>query len=194
MMNTNHVNGLTVVSIGTGERLGSVSEILLDPAAEHVAAFAIDAGGGGGLLSGSTSETRWISASDVHAIGPDAMTVENDSVLSETPAAGEMTPVSVLVGEKVVTEGGTFVGQIASAEIDEQTMSVTGLEVSPGFFKSNKVVSKTDVITVGDEIVIVTDAVCGTPSTQATRELGTDDEPADETTIYGAPRAETDEQ
>ncbi len=52
MMNTNHVNGLTVVSIGTGERLGSVSEILLDPAAEHVAAFAIDAGGGGGLLSG----------------------------------------------------------------------------------------------------------------------------------------------
>ena len=41
MMNTNHVNGMTVVSIGTGERLGSVPEILLDPAAEHVAAFAI---------------------------------------------------------------------------------------------------------------------------------------------------------
>ena len=47
MMNTNHVNGLPVVSIGTGERLGSVSEILLDPAADHVTAFAIAAGGGG---------------------------------------------------------------------------------------------------------------------------------------------------
>jgi uncharacterized protein YrrD len=193
MMNTNHVNGLTVVSIGTGERLGSVSEILLDPAADHVAAFAIDAGGGR-LLSGSAPQTRWISANDIHAIGPDAVTVENDSVLRESPDAGEMTPISVLVGEKVVTEGGTFVGQIASAEIDEQTMSVTGLEVSPGFFKSNKVVSKDDVITVGDEIVVVTDAVCGTPSTQATRDLGTDDEPADETTIYGAPRGDDNEQ
>ena len=189
MMNTNHVNGLTVVSIGTGERLGSISEILLDPAADRVAAFAVDAGGGG-LLSGFAPQTRWVSASDVHAIGPDAMTIENDSVLHEAPDAGEMTPISVLVGEKVVTEGGTYVGQVASAEIDEQTMSVTGLEVSPGFFRSNKVVSKDDVITVGDEMVIVTDAVCGTPSTSATRELGTDDE----TTIYGAPRADDDEQ
>ena len=193
MMNTNSVNGLTVVSIGTGERLGSVSEILLDPAADRVAAFAIDAGGGG-LLSGSTPQTRWVAATDVHAIGPDAMTIENDSVLSETPAAGEMTPISVLVGEKVVTEGGTFVGQVASAEIDEQTMSVTGLEVSPGFFKSNKIVSRDDVITVGNEMVIVTDAVCGPQSARTTREMGTDDEPADETTIYGAPRAEVDEQ
>ena len=41
MMNTNHVNGLTVVSIDTGKHLRSVSEIGLDPAAEHVAAFAI---------------------------------------------------------------------------------------------------------------------------------------------------------
>ena len=73
-------------------------------------------------------------------------------------------------------------------------MSVTGLEVSPGFFKSNKVVSKNDVITVGDEIVIVTDAVCGAPSTRTTRELGMDGESADETTIYGAPRADLDEQ
>ena len=90
----------------------------------------------------------------------------------------------------MVTEGGTFVGQVAAAEIDEQTMSVTGLEVSPGFFKSNKVVSTDEVITVGDEIVIVTDAVCGPLSTQETRELGM----VDETTIYGAPRADVDEQ
>jgi len=189
MMNTNHVNGLTVVSIGTGERLGSVSEILLGPAADHVAAFAI-AAGGGGLLSSSTPQTRWVSANDVHAIGPDAMTVENDSVLRESPDAGEMTPISVLVGEKVVTEGGTFVGQVASAEIDEHTMSVTGLEVSPGFFKSKKLVSTVDVITVGDEIVVVADAVCGPPSTHSTREL----DRADETTIYEAPRADNDEQ
>ena len=192
-MNTSHVNGLSVVSIGTGEKLGSVSEILLDPAADHIAAFAIDDGASGGLLSSQPPSTRWVNAQDVHAIGPDAMTVPDASVLRDAADDTEMTPLSVLIGEKVVTEGGTYVGQVAAAEIDENSMTVTGLEVSPGFFKSNKVVGRADLITVGDEMVIVADAVCG-PGASSVAEEPMMDETVEESTIYGAPRDERDEQ
>lgn len=192
-MNTSHVNGLSVVSIGTGEKLGSVSEILLDPAADHIAAFAIDDASSGRLLSSQPPGTRWVNAEDVHAIGPDAMTVQDASALHDTADDVEMTPLSVLVGEKVVTEGGTYVGQVAAAEIDESSLNVLGLEVSPGFFKSNKVVSKADLITVGDEMVIVADSVCG-PGTRGMAGEPMMDETIEETTIYGAPRDERDEQ
>ena len=188
-MNTNHVNGLSVVNIGTGEKLGSVSEILLDPSADHIAAFAIEGVAGGGLLSSQPPSTHWVNAQYVHAIGPDAMTVQDNSALHEAADDAEMTPLSVLIGDKVVTEGGTYVGQVAAAEIDERSMNVTGLEVSPGFFKSNMVVSKAELITVGDEMIIVADSVCG-PGTS-----GVAEEPMmDETTVYGAPRDERDEQ
>jgi sporulation protein YlmC with PRC-barrel domain len=192
-MNTNHVNGLSVVNIGTGEKLGSVSEILLDPSADHIAAFAIESVAGGGLLSSQAPSTRWVNAQDVHAIGPDAMTVQDDSALHEAADDAEMTPLSVLIGDKVVTEGGTYVGQVAAAEIDERSMNVTGLEVSPGFFKSNMVVSKAELITVGDEMIIVADSVCG-PGTSGVTEEPRMDETVEETTVYGAPRVERDEQ
>jgi sporulation protein YlmC with PRC-barrel domain len=192
-MNTSHVNGLSVVSIGTGERLGSVSEILLDPTADRIAAFAIDDGASGGLLSSQPPSTRWVNAQDVHAIGPDAMTVQDDSVLRDSAGDTDMTPLSVLVGEKVVTEGGTYVGQVAAAEIDETSMNVTGLEVSPGFFKSNTVVGKAELITVGDAMVIVADSVCG-PGASSVAEEPMMDATVEESTIYGAPRDERDEQ
>jgi sporulation protein YlmC with PRC-barrel domain len=192
-MHTSHVNGLSVVSIGTGERLGSVSEILLDPAADHIAAFAIEDGASGGLLSSQPPSTRWINARDVHAIGPDAMTVQDDTVLRDAAGDADMTPLSVLVGEKVVTEGGTYVGQVAAAEIDEHSMNVTGLDVSPGFFKSNKVVGKAELITVGDAMVIVADSVCG-PGASSVAEKPVMDNTVGESTIYGAPRDERDEQ
>lgn len=193
-MNTNHVTGISVVSIGTGERLGSISEILLDPTAERISAFAIDTGGGG-MLSSQSGGTQWIDAGDVRAIGPDAMTVEDSSVLHEPASDGDTTPLSVLSGQKVVTEGGTFVGQVASVEIDENGMDVTGLDVSPGFFKSNRVVPRTDVLTVGEEMVIVSDSVCADGSAMSEPDDSAEPEGmAEETTIYGAPHGEADEQ
>jgi len=164
-MKSTELKGLAVVSISTGEKLGTISEMLLDSKAEKVAAFDIETGGGG-MLSSQPSSMKQITSQDVHAIGPDALTVNDASALKE-PAGNEQTlALSAIMDEKVVTEGGTYIGKVASVDIDEKTMVVNALEVSAGFFKSNKMVAKADFVTIGDELVIVADSVATEPSPQ----------------------------
>lgn len=166
-MKSQHVNGISVVSIGTGERIGSISELLLDLDAKRVAAFVLGGSSGmtGGVLSSSeTPPPQYVPADQVHAIGPDAMTVQDGSVVQETGPVDDIIPLSELTKRKVVTEGGTYVGQIASVEIDENSMKLTHLEVSPGFFKSNQMVDTGQIITVGPEMLIVDNAVCEDPA------------------------------
>jgi uncharacterized protein YrrD len=160
MMKSQHVNGLTVVSIASGERLGSVSEMLLDTENRRVMAFVV--GGGGGLLSTQPSQPRYLAAEDVHAIGPDALTVQDGSALRETPPQTG-SPLSDLLKLRVVTEGGTAVGPVAALEFDERSMRVTELEVSSGFFKSNTMVPASEIISVGPELVVISDRVVAEP-------------------------------
>ena len=160
-MNTKHLAGQTVVSIDEGEKLGSVGDVVLDATGMRVAGFAIQSGGG--LLSVDPAATRWIAADEVRAIGPDALTVQSGSRLSDASPPEGVLHLAEVVKHKVVTEGGTEVGQVASVEFDERTMAVTHLEVSPGFFKSNRMVPLDQVVNVGHELVIVRDAVLATP-------------------------------
>lgn len=164
-MKSTELKGLAVVSIGTGEKLGTISEMQLDSKAEKVAAFDVETGGGG-MLSSQPSSTKQITSQDVHAIGPDALTVNDASALKDPAGNGQTLALSAIMDEKVVTEGGTYVGKVASVDIDEKTMVVNALEVSAGFFKSNKMVAKEDFVTIGDELVIVADSVATEPSPQ----------------------------
>jgi uncharacterized protein YrrD len=186
-MKTTHVKGLSVVSIGTGEKLGNVSEILLDSNADRITALAVETGGGGGMLSSQPSDTKWLAADDVHAIGPDALTVRDASVLSDAGGdSSATTAISLLMDEKVVTEGGTFVGKVVAVEIDPTSLAVTGLEVSSGFLKSNQTVAKADLLTVGEELVIVADSVGADQPTETAMESETEARPTITTEVYEA--------
>ncbi len=149
-MNTQHVDGITVVSINAGERLGAVSSILLDSGGRATVALGVASNGG----------DRWLAAADVRAIGPDALTVEHAKCLQAAPPTIETLDLVSVLKRKVVTEGGVFVGHVASAELDDDGLGVTHWEVSPGFFKSNKLVPIDQVVNIGGELMMVTDDVC----------------------------------
>ena len=194
-MKSSDIKGIAVVSIGTGEKLGTVSEILLKPQADQISAFTIETGGGSGMLSGQPSSPKELSAADVHAVGPDALTVQDASVLREAPGGGETLALTAIMDEKVVTEGGTFVGKVAALEFDETTMAVNGLEVSSGFFTSNQVVDRADFITIGDELIIVSDSVCAEPPPAETEPASeTESTPGVVTEVYGGRGASANEQ
>ena len=67
---------------------------------------------------------------------------------------------SDLTKRKVVTEGGTYVGQVVSVELDPATYRLTAIEVSPGFFRGNKLIPDDQVTSLGADVVIVSDMVC----------------------------------
>ena len=59
-----------------------------------------------------------------------------------------------------MTEGGIYVGQVVSADFDPSTYRLTAIEVSPGFFRSNKHVPDAHIVNLGADVIIVSDAVC----------------------------------
>lgn len=156
-MNTKHVSGISVVSISGGEKVGTIGDVYFDTDVRQVLGYTVTAGGG--LLSSEPKATQWLPAKSVNAIGPDALTVRESSTLASSPPPEDAVILSEVMKRKVVTEGGTLVGQVASIELDAGGTSVAGVEVSPGFFKSNTMVPPRSIVSVGDELIVVRESV-----------------------------------
>jgi uncharacterized protein YrrD len=165
-MNSKQIHGLAVVSIADGAKVGTIDRIYLDPVGKQIVGFAIKPEGA--RLSRDTPNL--IDVDDVHSLGPDALT------LSDTGAVrGDRTRAYLdglvatddLTKRKVVTEGGTYVGEVADLEFADGGYALTGIEVSPGFFKSNKLVPTDQIVNIGAELVMVSDAVCAPEGGQA---------------------------
>ena len=59
------------------------------------------------------------------------------------------------MGRKVVTEGGTDVGEVAAVEFDAQTFAITEVEVSPGFLKTNTHIPLDQLVRIGQDVLVV---------------------------------------
>ena len=158
-MNSKQIKGISVISIADGERLGSVDNVYFDPATMQVVGFAIRAHGG---LLGSGTGTI-VDVTSVRSLGPDVMTIPDKAAAGGATTSaeyGHLVLLDRLVKRRVVTEGGVFVGQVASLDFDDKTFNLTQIEVSPGFFKTNRSVPVGQVISIGHDVVVVADAVC----------------------------------
>ena len=159
-MNSKHVRGLAVVSIADGAKVGSLDRAYLDPALKQIVGFALASGGG---LLGSSEPAMTIDTDEIHSLGPDAMTVDSATAargVRTSSSAETLVDLDDLTKRKVLTEGGTLVGNLVSVDFDERTFRLTHVEASPGFFKSNKHVPIDQVISIGHDLVVVADAVC----------------------------------
>ncbi len=168
-MNSKQVKGLAVVSIADGKKLGSVNHIFVDPVQKQVVGFAVSSGHG--LLSSEPDQGMVVDASDVHSLGPDALTLTDASAArgeAMNSAYAGLLDTDQLTKRKVLTEGGTMVGGVASLEFDPTSYRLTGIEVSPGFFQTNRMISVDQVTNIGEELIVVSDAVCaGDPNSAA---------------------------
>lgn len=88
---------------------------------------------------------------------------DSTKVQGEAPRAADRGLVTLadLIKRKVVTEDGTYVGQVASVEFNDGDLQFDQIEVSPGFFKSNKHIPSNLVTSLSGDIIVVADAVCG---------------------------------
>jgi uncharacterized protein YrrD len=73
---------------------------------------------------------------------------------------GGLVGLDALTTHTVVTEGGTNVGNVAAIDFDERTFSLRAVEVSPGLFTANQDIPADQVVSIGVDVLVVTDAVC----------------------------------
>ena len=148
--------GLAIVDVRDGKKLGTADEVVISPNDGRLLRFVMKHGG---LFSSSEAI---VEIDDVESIGPDAITVEGDEV-AHTPEAsaaafreareGERS----LVGRKIVTQGGSLVGQVSDVVINEQQRRVTSLMIGGGMLEQGDTLPAERLVSVGPDLIVVRD-------------------------------------
>ena len=160
-MKNGRIKGISVISIAEGRKLGTIARAFFDPGTRQVVGFAVHQGGG--LLSPEPDRGGIIDAEEVHALGPDALMIADESALlgqATDDRYGDLVDLDEVTSLKVVTEGGTQVGDVVALEVDERTFALQAVEVSPGFFQTNREIPAHQVVSIGDDVLVVSDGVC----------------------------------
>jgi uncharacterized protein YrrD len=157
-MNSKQIRGLSVINIADGTQVGTVDQVFLDLAARQVVGFSIT--NGVGPFGGARDNAPTVAASGVHSLGPDALTIDDVTAAHAAwvgAAYGPLAPLDNVVGRKVVTEGGTNLGDVVSLGFDEQSFAITEVEVSPGFLKTNTHIPLDYLVRIGQDVLVVAD-------------------------------------
>ena len=161
------VKGLPVITMAEGKQVGKVDDLVVDPERKAVTWLRLHSGGMG-MLGG---ERLWVSASAVHGVGEDAVTINAEAdarAPSDAPEALALVKAKRgVIGNIVITENGERVGEVRDFEFDPATFALTSLSVPPGMNVVGDVlmISGDKVLTIGkDMIVVATDAVQISPT------------------------------
>lgn len=133
MIRATELSGRAVVDLDAAEKIGTVEKMILDSDGRRVAGFVITRHGSG--FPGSRDHAL-LPSSAVHAIGPDAVTIrQGDVAVSDITRLETLPRGSDLIGRKVVSEVGRFLGKVSDVLIDRTDGRILGYllaEHSPG--------------------------------------------------------------
>lgn len=163
MRNAKDLQGLAIVDVANGRKLGSADEIVVSPDSGRLLGFVMKSLG---VLS---PNERIVEMSDVRSIGADAITVEGEEVAhTDAAVADEIREVRGgkrgLNGKKVVTQDGTLVGTISDYAIDEQEARVKALMLGGGLFEKGDAIPADRIVSVGEDVVVVSEPGTGAES------------------------------
>ncbi|MFR9799545.1 PRC-barrel domain-containing protein [Streptomyces sp. MS06] len=157
-LRANEIAKKPVVTLA-GNDLGQVKDIVFDASTGSIRLFTL---AGRGLLAGPLHQVLpW---GNVHALGPDAVMVRDESALEDESAdlSGASQPGSGnVLGLAVTTRGGTRLGTVTDAVVESgRTPVVAGYEVETGEHR-RVLLPVAGPVTVSDERVLVPDATAG---------------------------------
>jgi uncharacterized protein YrrD len=154
-MDVKKLKGIAVVSVRDGEKLGQVDDVIIDAQERRLGAVRI---GSGSLLR---KDHQFVPFEAVRSIGDDAVMVEDQTVLQKTygeRAAGYHS-LGTIGGLRVVTDGGSYIGNVTTAHFDPASGALTDFEVGhsglSAVFSSNRVVAADSVTSIGIDIMII---------------------------------------
>lgn len=157
-MDVKSLKGIAVVSIEQGEKVGTVDDLLFDLDRKRVVAFKLNKPGF--LRAGGIA----LRMDDVMSIGKDAVMIQNREQVRESKGERDLQGLpdySAISSLRVVTQDGTYVGNLATMRLDQKTGALTHLEITGGGFmdrlRRNQVVDISDVISMGTDVVVIPD-------------------------------------
>jgi uncharacterized protein YrrD len=155
-MTTRLVKGTPVISLANGSTLGAIDHVYFDPERLAVVGFTFHKGG---LFGGGTSGL--VEIADVHAFGPDAVTIDDISVVHSDLVVearrGDLIDLEELLKRTVMTESGTHLGHVGAILFGDASHQLTALDVIAAGTGEHCPITADEIQAIGDELVIVAD-------------------------------------
>jgi uncharacterized protein YrrD len=149
-MKFSELKGRAVINVEDATKVGEVENLLLDPGSRKVLGLKVK-------TSGLFSSPLIVAVPQIINIGPDAVTVKADlSSSDKAKSEKEWVELTDILGNKVVTDAGTMVGEIHDVLLDPVSAAVTGYEVREGgmFAKSLEIAATPDV-RYGEKLITI---------------------------------------
>jgi uncharacterized protein YrrD len=148
--------GKPVISLDTGKKIEKVHDVLFDVENKNVIGFLLHE-------KGLFKKAEVLPFNSVKVIGPDAITVDRESAVviadQDPKVKAIIDSPNAVMGKKVMTEGGEFIGNISDIFIDELVGSVNGYELSGGMFSDayhgKPFLNTARVLNVGQQVIVV---------------------------------------
>ncbi|NPV27160.1 MAG: photosystem reaction center subunit H [Firmicutes bacterium] len=161
MKKTKDILELPLISISDGLEIGQVKELVINPERGTVDYL---------LISGE----RWYEGPKVLpfdavlGIGEDAVTTENTEqvkTLTEQNGASILLARGVrVIGTRVMTRKGRFIGKISEFMIDEDTGKITACELMPSNGEGIDIIPADRVVTFGRDVLVISEESANTPN------------------------------
>lgn len=147
--------GTPVVSLDTGMTLGEIDSVFLDCEARRLVAFTFLRGNG---LFGRRG-AHIVEIDDIHAIGPDAVTLDDARVVHDLVVMDgkvhTLVELDQLVKRAVMTDGGSRLGHIVGLDFHPHTFRLTGLRLDDDGPEGERVLLETDIVSIGAQWIVV---------------------------------------
>ena len=167
-MTTRLVKGTPVISLADGSTLGTIDHVYFDPERLAVVGFTFHKGG---LFGGGTSGL--VEITDVHAFGPDAVTISDISVVQNDLAVesrrGDLLDLEDLLKRPVMTDSGTRLGHVAAIQFGDASHRLTAIDVVATGSDEHGRIAAGEIQAIGDEMIIVADPSAVTAAEAAPR-------------------------
>lgn len=153
-MDATSLIGMPVIAVDAGRKLGTVERLLLSLPEKRLTALE--------LTADASTLRPVLPVEKIRSIGHDAITVASEDDLEAT-VEGEKLPAGVvgfdqIEKERVITESGEDLGGVSSLHLDDSDFRLMHLELGRGFLSSTFRVSVHDIISIGEDAIIVQDA------------------------------------
>jgi uncharacterized protein YrrD len=146
--------GTSIVAAASGQKLGVVSDALIDHARHRLVGLVV--------RNGWVAAERVLPYAAVQTLGPDAVIAKSDELVDRRTWREQRvgaSRASDLTGKRVVTESGRLLGTVSDVMIDERTGQVDGYDIAgrKGPLAHHSMLTRVSDVRIGPDAIVVAD-------------------------------------
>lgn len=164
-MKFSELKGRAVINLEDASKIGEVQDLMIEPGSRRIISLKVK--------TGMFSAAELVPATDVKNVGADAVTISVNAghasqagTTSEQQANGNgngspegeqaLVKLTSILGNRVVTDAGTFVGELHDILLEWVDLTITGYEVrESGLFAKTQEFAATPDVSYGDKMITI---------------------------------------